>query len=453
MRMGRARERLGCGLALLSLGGLAMPTAAADPGDHVRTGNAEIIPYVDVLGAYRTNVYLLEGTVGGGQPTRSGAYLAVTPGLGMEIGGDDASFDFDVAYNLRKYLSSEQSNLDRYKDLSLAAELDLLPSSTLGVRLMDDLEISSRETEAVNASDAYVQHLENVAGGRVFVRPGSSMELALGGDFEYDDYDVPPSLNLQNISNLNSRSAYGPNVGYRWKFLPKTAVLADFEMRWFNWDDNFIDTRDASNPENVSAVGSGLGIADGSSWRVSAGLRGRFTSKLILGAVAGYGQITYDENSVIDDAANELVGDESEADASQGFGVDLKGFPLGLILALDARYELTEHQKFTFGYIKDFQDSYFTNFVSYGYAYVRYDGVFADLVGVTTEAGLRAEDYQGEITRKDNLVRARYDMSYFATPWLDVNGGVWWVRRVSASGAAGIEYDDVNVHLGATLTY
>ncbi len=83
MRMGGTRECLGCGVALLSLGSLATPTAAADPGDHVRTGNAEIIPYVEVLGAYRTNVYLLEGSVGGGEPTRSvWSDRRVLPGTG-----------------------------------------------------------------------------------------------------------------------------------------------------------------------------------------------------------------------------------------------------------------------------------------------------------------------------------------------------------------------------------
>lgn len=438
---------------VLSSASVFAGVANAGPGDHVRTGNAEIIPYLEVLGAYRTNVYLEEGTIGGGDPVQSGSLLSFTPGLSMNISGDDATFRLEGEYNIREYLKASQSNLDRYKNARLGVDLNLLPTSTLGLRLSDGLNISGRESEAINASDAYVQQLKNTAGGRVYLRPGSSMEFGLGGDLEYQDYNVPPSLNLQNIANLNSRLAYGPALSYRWRFLPKTAIVADFQMRWFDWNDNFIDTRDASDTENISQVGTGLGIADGRDWRVSAGLRGRFTSKLVLGVVAGYGQMVYDENSVVTDAANELVGDPSEADPSQGFGIDLKGFPQGLLLSADAKYEASENHSFTFGYIKDFQDVFFTNFVAYGYAYGRYEGVFADRLGTTAEAGVRFEDYQGEVSRQDNLLRTRFDLSYFATSYLDINAGVWWVRRVSASGDPSIEYDDLNVHLGATFTY
>lgn len=452
MRRVESSGRRALWLVLVASSG-ATSVAAAAPGDHVRTGNAEIIPYAELLGAYRSNVYLQEGTVGGGEPVRSGAYLSLSPGVIMNIGGEDATFRLDGEYNLRKYLDPELSNLDRYRDLHLGVDLNLLPKSTVGVRLNDELRITGRESEAVNASDAYVQQLNNVAMGRVYIRPGSSMEFGLGGDLEYQDYNVPPSLNLQNIANLNSKLSYGPALSYRWKFLPKTAVVSDFSMRWFDWDDNFIDTRDASDAENISEVGTGLGIADGRSWRASAGLRGRFTSKLVLGVVAGYGQLIYDEQTVVEDAANELVGDAIEADPSQGFGADLKGFPQGLILTADARYEASEDQTLTFGYVKDFEDVFFTNYVAYSYFYGRYEGIFADRVGTTAEVGMRLEGYEGEVSRDDNLIRMRFDLSYFATSYLDLTGGVWWIRRVSASGDPSIEYDDTNIHIGATFTY
>lgn len=444
-------------LAVASLATVWVSDAEAAPGDHIRTGNAEIIPYLDVLAAYRTNAYLQEGELGGGQPIRSGAYVQFTPGLDMSISGDDATFDFGVAYHPRKYLSPELTNLDRFKDVDLGARLKLLPSGLVGLNLSNTFRVTGRETEATNASDSYITHLRNETAGSVHVRPGGSMDIGLGGFVEFDDYDVPPSLNVQGITNLNDRLAYGPRLAYRWKFLPKTAVVADVELGWFDWSDNYIfivDTTADTEEDRITDFGEYLAVPNGNYWRGTAGLRGRFTSKLILGVVAGYGQMNFDDQSVIDDATSEGGADPTEYDpATAGFGTDVKGFPGGLLLTADAQYSLAEQHKITVGYVKDFDDAFFTNAVQYGYLYGRYDGTFADKLSARAEAGVRFEDYIGEITRTDNVLRVRTDLSYAVTDYLDVGGGVWWVRRVNTGGQFAQEFDDLNIHLAVGLAY
>ncbi len=179
-------------------------------------------------------------------------------------------------------------------------------------------------------------------------------------------------------------------------------------------------------------------------WHADAGIRGRFTDRLVLELLLGYGQMIYDEGSV------EGSGDFSEGD----IGADLTDFPDGFTTTFGISYAPEETHQFSVGYKKSFEDSYFTNYMTYHFGYFRYQGVFARRWTAQTELSYRYESFVGEITRQDNVIGAKLDGGYALTDFAALGLGAWWNERSSADGEhPEIEYDDFNVHLSATFTY
>lgn len=421
-------------------------TAWAEAGDHIRLGQAEVIPSVGLRAVRRSNVYLAEGktTVGGiavGAEEQSGTALRLHPALTIALDTDDTTLNFNVDYQAVKFIEEEHQNLDRYKDIELGLVLNTLKDSVVGLKLSERFHITGRETEADYASSAYINHLMNSTSGRIAIRPGSSLELDLGGNYTFDKYDISGETSSAGSPALNSRTAYGPVVDLKWAFFPKTAIVASYSHSWFTWENNLVDTK--GDGITVAEFGETLGIPNGSDWRATLGLRGRLTEKLVIGLIAGYGEMDYDEASV-----------PASAVPSERFDKDLSGFPNGLISIVELGYKATEAQSVTIGYRKAFQDVYFSNFVDFHNAFLRYEGLFADRVGAKAQVGYRFEQYVGEVSRDDHLINLGLDMSYKATKFLDLGAGVKWQQRGSADGLhSEVEYDDLTISLGLTATY
>ncbi|RME27718.1 MAG: hypothetical protein D6798_03950 [Deltaproteobacteria bacterium] len=445
-------------MQLLLVGLVVAPTAArAEPGEHIGSDDAQLIPAVELGAQHRTNVYLQEGEAGGGAPTADGTNLFLTPSLGIRAQNSDLQFKLDVSYTARKYLQADVSNLDRFNIIDADAGLRLLPGGKVGLRFGDQFSITGYEAEdtAQVMESAYQQHLLNDLVGMVVIKPGGPLEVEAGGDLRIDHWSVPeqtkPSANPDDpgydlLSSqpgpaLNSRTSYGPVIDGKWRFFPKTAVVADFTYQWFDWKDNVVDaTGDGISPEDL---GDFLGIPDGRLWKARAGLRGRVTSHLVLGAEVGFGQAIYDPTSVSDQAAELGLADSSELDSSAGFDSALKAFPAGIIGQLDVDYELNDDHKVNLGYRRDFQDVYFTNYVDFDRLSASYGGRFVDRLGVDVSATYRYERYHGEVERNDHLIKTGLTGSWYFEEYLSASLGASWARRASADGAhPEIEYDD-----------
>ncbi len=436
---------------LLGLPMLCSGVAMAEPGDHIRAGGLEIIPAIEFRGQRRSNIYLSEGesTDSDGNPVgleeQPGTAVRVHPSLVMSAKGAANNLDLSFDYNLVKFFEEEHTNLDRYKDFEFGLGTQLLNDSPVGLKLNERYHVTGRETEAVQSNSAYVTHTMNHTGGRIAIRPGSSLELDVGGIYTFDKYSVGGGSAGSSSPTLNSRTGYGPAVDLKWNFFPRTAIIATYEKSWFGWENNLVDTQGDGLTE--TEFGSSLGVPDGQLWRTSLGLRGRLTEKLIIGIVGGYGEMDYDENSV--------SGQDSEGDASsQGYDRDLKGFPEGMIGLVEVGYAVADSQTVTFGYRKGFQDVYFTNFVDFHNAFFRYESLYADRLGVKANLGYRFEQYVGEVNRDDHVINMGLDMAYHVTKWFDTVGGVQWRQRGSADGDhSEIEYSDTTISLGLNFTY
>ena len=426
-------------------------TALALEPDHIRAGNAEIVPSIEMRAIRRSNVYLTEGQaidVDGntvGAAPQSGTAILLHPSLAFGIEGEDTTVRFSLDMDAAQYLEEEHKNLNRYDDVELGLVFRTLNRAPVGLKLNERFHRTGRETEATYAKSAYITHVMNNTGGRLSFRPGSSLSVDVGGDFSYDKYDVSAESTVDGSPNLNSRVGYGPAVDLKWNFFPKTAIVGSYSQHWFTWENNLVDTKGDGLTE--SEFGDSLGIPNGSEWKATLGLRGRMTEKIVLGLIGGVGQMDYDESSV--------QGQAEEGNAKeQGFDRDLTGLTEGILGIVEIGYKPVEGQSLTLGYRKDFQDVYFTNFVDFHNVFARYEGKFADRFGAKVSGGYRFEQYVGEVSRDDHLLNAGVNLSVQVTRYFEVAGGVAWKERGSADGLhSDIEYDDVIMSLGVTGSY
>ncbi len=420
--------------------------AAASPGDHVRVGAAELTPSVKFVNQWQSNVYLQEDS------EQSGLNLQVMPGLSLELDGNNLQLKVDAHYTARQYLDSSFSNLNQYSETEFELDMVGLPNSAVGFDFNDSFSISTHATEATYAERALITHLTNNASGSFSIHPGGALDVDLGGHFSYDDFYTPLEASLANAAaNLNSKVHFGPKVGVKWTFFPRTAFVLNYSQSWFDWDRNLVVAK-GDETGNSQDLGAWLAVPDGASWRVTGGLMGRFTPKLLINLVGGYGQITYDEQSVLDYQGNTDVTAAEIDPVSAGFGQDLSGFPGGIIGKAQLEWSPNFANVITLGYSKDFEDSWFTNYLSYHYGFLRYKLLMGARLGVTAELGYRIESYVGEVTRTDQMMNTRGGFEYHASSWLDIGVDARWGRRLNPTSPV-IEYDDISAALTFTATY
>jgi hypothetical protein len=435
----------------------------------------DVTPALAVDAFYRSNLYLQEGEAGGGTPTVSGGGMQFRPTLDLRTRSRQVWLDLGVGYTARVMFPKAYevetdsgvrfdadgnivpnlSNLNRFNFVDGRAALVLLPESVVGLKVSDSAALTGRETEAVNATDAYLMLFRNQARGTITLRPGSSLELDAGAELDTQQYTLPECdkdvgcSNIENNAALNSRLAYAGVADLTWKFFPKTAIVASFDYGKFFWNNNFVNTQgDGLNPDEL---GNYLGIPDGTYWHVDGGLRGRFTEKLVLGAVLGYTNMTFDEATVTADAANQPDALPVDIDPAQsGYDADLKG----LTASVEAGFDFTENQRLVLSFGRDYQDVFFTNYVGFNRFTARYTGTAWKKLGYDLSAMYRREGYVGEVTRDDHFIRVGANAGYAIVDWMDVTGGLAWTRRASVGGSnPAIEFDDTYLSAGLLFHY
>lgn len=433
--------RVGAGL---SLAVIANPGAAlAQPGEHIHLGALEIVPTLQASGEYQSNAYLEEG--GEGNEPDPGFSVRVRPAAQLSISNDDLKLSAGAGWTLRHYLSSELSNLNRYSDFDVAFSMDTLPSSVVGFKLSEDLRNRARAADVGNnddpnaliPEDANLRRLVSQTLGQVAVHPGGALSVDVGGHFIYDKYSFPAEIVTEGQDQANTKTGYGPDLNLQWRFFPKTAIVLDARAEWYDWTPNV--RTDAS--DRVT------GVPDGFQFRATTGLKGRITEKVLVALMAGYGQITTDEDSVTSSTSSSAV-DVGE------IALDLSGFPDGLLAVAEVSWEMSSNHSLSAGARKEFSDVYFTNYVDFVNVFGRYQGRFFDRARVLGELTFRAEDYVGDVTRSDTYLRARGDLGWRVTSFLDLGGGVIYATRKNADGTAPqVDYTDVTAIVGATFTY
>lgn len=458
--------------ALVTVIAFAPTVAFAGPGDHVKVAGGELIPAVSFITTWRSNNYLTPGAAYSSDErfrTLPGVSMSVSPSLKLKTRSRYLNVDAMAVYEARKFLKEELTNLDRFNNVNLGIQTVILPEAFVGAKLSTNLRITGRESEAVNSDDAYLQQTTSKTAASVTVRPGSSLEIDVGGTFDLRDVKTPQPLDGTSSFSLNSSQGYGFLGNLTWKFFPKTALVATVERSYFDWENNttvLYDRADGPVDPNrfpgvlpfVLEEGTQglLYVPDGKLFRAEGGIRGRFTDKVIIGAVIGATRIIYDE---------QLDGSFTKEDRANGCDVatrgtkatvadDLVGLPCSLSGNLELGYDIAKDQRLVIGFLREHQDVFFTNYLSMNRSYVTFSGRIGDRVKPTVGMELNTQAYHGQVERTDQWFRSKADFSFHTAPWLDVTTGLWYTGRRSVGGEFGeVEYDDINVHAGLIFSY
>lgn len=455
--------------ALLALSSTA---AVAGAGDHVKVAGGELIPSVSLTSTWRSNNYLTPGAAYDSADrfrTIPGFNLSISPSLKLKTRSRYLNVDALAVYEARKFFKEELQNLDRFNNVNLGLQTVILPEGFVGGKVGTSLRVTGRESEAVNSDDAYLQQTTSRTNAALTVRPGSSLEIDVGGTFDVRDVKTPQPLDGTDNYSLNSSQGYGFLGNLTWKFFPKTALVATVERSYFDWDNNTTVLYDRADgpvdPNRFPGVlpfvledgGQGLlYVPDGKLLRVEGGIRGRFTEKLIIGAVIGATRIIYDDK---------LDGSFAKEDRATGcdvptrgtqatVGDDLIGLPCTLSGNLEVGYDISKDQRFVVGFLREHQDVFFTNYLTMNRTYATFTGKVGDRLKPVVGAEYNQQNYHGQVERTDGWIRAKGDLAVRTAPWLDVTTGVWYTGRRSVGAEFGeVEYDDVNVHAGLVFTY
>jgi hypothetical protein len=404
-------------------------TAHAAPGDHIRAGDAEIVPSVQAGAEYRTNLYRTEtDPVGGGS-------LLVAPGVAVTAGSDDHSFQMGGQWELRKMLFVQEneataglsageraSRFDRFNDFGVTAAASLFKREVVGFTISDAINMRNNTTDAQFSEAPFTTQFRNRLAAGLPIRPGPALAITPGALWTFDQYLVPRSDSFDSRV-LNYRHSYGPNLNAKWAFLPRTSLFANASYTANSWTEG---------PVGEAVPDTVVNALDSQMIRTMAGIDGRFTERIFLNLGVGYGVGLYED------------------------GISAAGLD-GLLLSAQGRYQLVQGEgdqggaSWTLGYQKEFRDSFFTNYVSINRIYTGLGGKIRDF-NPALRYELRFEDYDGSAQDRQDLVnRVTADVGYSVAEWAVITPGVYWQQRASSDDL--VEYDDWNIHLFATFTY
>ena len=422
-------------LAMMVFSGVA----SAAPGDHIRAGSVEIIPDVDVGAEFRSNVFRQEdGGPGAGN-------LFLSPGLRATAEGNDHQFQAGFDWKLRKFLfvGEEESGaidnavrrLDRFNEYSGTASAKLFKRNAIGFGLNESVSFQNWTADAPFADLPYSSHFRNALRAGVRVDPASALHIDLGGLWTLDTYYVPAVG--ERDEPVNRRNTFGPRLEARWAFLPRTSFVVRSTYVLNQWENN----RLVSDPELPDAD---VGIPNSTQLKALAGMDGQFTRKLFLRALFGYGGGDYDATSVDGTLSGQ---DELSASVSGAHR-----FLVNTQIRYDIRPTTKERAgtRVSVGYVRDFSDSFFTNYMALNQYYVAFDGRIGPVLP-TVKYELRQERYFGALTRDDVVHRFSTDFAYKIQDYATVSVGGWFHRRGSTE--ATVEYNDLNLHVFGTFRY
>jgi len=438
-------------------------TASAAPGDHIRVGDyTTIAPELETGVEFRTNSFLsvgaLQSTLRRDRAVPSFNYV-LSPSLDVRVDHPKVRFDVGGTYELRKFFDADlASRLDRFSDFTANVKLDVLPKGVFGFRIMDNAVRRNRVSDNPFRPSSLLSQIRNDLSGFLTVRPGPDLDLEIGGGWAFHNYRVPQAAGQSDLNTRNTRQAF---VNVRWRFFPSTSFVIEGQYHKNLWRTNWIPTGQTVTEEDlgngaVRTYGEFLAMPDSDMAKIMSGLRGRITRNLVMTSMIGWGLARYDVESVNEESAEDRGFGAEANPALAGFDQNLKGIQGLLVLLkadLDFGYaaERTFGQRLTLMYRKDFQDSFFTNFVHQNHLRVDLGSRWGRFLRTEAGFGPRFEEYVGEVDRNDIFLQADLDLEVLPTKWMGIRLGGMWVQR--ASSQREVQYDNLQAHFLLRFSY
>ena len=422
-------------LALVAGLSCVATTALAEPGDHIKLGaNTELAPDLDVGFQYRSNVTQ--------NPTdpQGGLNLTVAPGAQLKYETPGTRVTLTGDYKIIKYFTSRLSRADQFNDFDINFDGAFLKDRPLGFYLKERPSLVNNNSGQLGNTPFHTRFRNALSGG-FQIRPGPVLQFDLGGQFEYDNIQVPPGSTsaATDTRGFNSRIGGGGQLKSEWRFLPRTSIVLDADFTHYDWQQNVVAEGD---------LGTVVALPDSNHFRIMPGLRGRLTERVVVAAQVGYGSASYSEKSITDACPGQP---DCSDPAAAGFDAKLTGVER-LLAVLQVQFEIAEGRSVSVGYRKDFDDVFFSNYMAYNRLYGTVKSDFGTRVSTSATASFRQESYRGEISRNDVFVDVGGDVSYSLREWASLSGGLTYQQRVSPS-ATNVQYVDVQPRVLMTFTY
>jgi len=437
-----------CFAALLVAAVPAQAEFAPDGGFDVGA-NGKFQPGIRFLASFQSNVYRSESDAEGD------ITLRLEPHLKLLLRSENANFDLWSVYYLKKYTDAfvdhaydpvGHRDLDIFLNYDLGFDLETRPEGKVSFLLYDKFERKSTEfdntsipstTEGTEESARFHQYslmdrLGNDARIGVAVRPGSSLEIEGLFHFDVDKYSGATEQGIS--SEAAERRTYGVSwdlygsVNVRWRFFPKTSLLFSSDFGHMMWNPDLQESLGGSMDDSLT----NLNQYDNDHWRVWVGMQGKFSRKISLQALVGYG------NTYFKDMPE---GSDGNLSGAQGF--------LGRI---QAHWKPIKTQQFTLGFLRDYRHTYFTNYYVTTSPYLRYRGQIAGFLLPSADFMYGYREIGGEVARNDHELRARAQVDFQITKFFAV-GVQYTMWSIIASDSESALFVDHMIGLGVDFGY
>ena len=334
--------------------------APAEPraGSGLGSGNLSFHPGLRLEAGFDSNVFFDDEQ----EKITTSPTLGVVPSIGLvtrRATNVDLQLDAELLY--LQYFSDDQKVADQSGfTFDAKGQVTFNPNGAVALKISDSF---TRSNEPPNGAgfESY-NRISNTLAGAVVIQPGGKVLTAeVGGAFTLFRHTYLTDLDRQTI---------GLDAKLKWKFLPKTAVMLQFD-----WDFNSYKVKDRtipfhdddSLPSFLEPFLNDTGIKNVNSQPLRiqggvAGLLGRRFSVVLLG---GWGKGFYD----------------SGEDFSSVIG------------RVEGAYEIGPTSRLRLGYMRDFSDSSFANFFAFHKVYGRYNQQFGSRFEMGLEGAFQLQQF------------------------------------------------------------
>jgi len=385
-------------MASHSLGLAAMLLASSAQGEGPGIVAGDLLLHLDAFanGSFDNNVFYEDDS----EDPQSSPVLRAGAGLGLENRSPNkvaVEAGADVSY--RHYLGSDneleaRNTIDRFALKGIAA---FLPRAPITVELHE--ELGFRDNPAFDDTEFGFRMLDNSLGLDVRFRPGDNpdnrpFEMLLGYRWQLVDF-VGDDANGLNAT-VAEKAAHHVRFLTKWRFLPKTALLA--EVSW--------SAIDYGEPLDITLVGAGGQVSSAAADRdsrplaVSFGIKGLVTRRVSTTLKVGYRNSFHNEGS----SFSSVIG------------------------TAELTYAIEPTIRATLGYNRDGRDNAFSNFYILNQAYGTADFYFLDRFSLGGRVGFDhyafSEDAGGlvrpEGQRTDPVLRGSVFAGFSPRDWMTV---------------------------------
>ncbi|MBA2662526.1 MAG: hypothetical protein H0U74_09550 [Bradymonadaceae bacterium] len=346
-----AKLRTTCHIAAFIALVIAVPgSVRAEPGDGLRSGNLQLSPGVMLGTGFDTNLFYGSGS----EEIRQAPMGILEPRLKIAT-IEPTNFDlaFNGAVGWTQYFSLQEDAVTRQSGLSsaLSGSGTLNPRGNLSLRLSNHF-LRTNETPS-SSSDDSVNRIWNRSGVVLGFHPGGRV-LESHLSYNYTVY-------RHNLYTNLDRGSHGLGWRSSWKFLPKTALVADATYSIVGYRG-----AQADDAERIVKVNS-------TPLRLLGGVNGLLTNRLGAKLMAGYAWGFYD-------AGDSFQGVVGLAEGYYGFGSH------GM------------NNRLRIGYEYNFRDSPISNYYTFHRVFGGYEqGLMNNRLrlGLETETQIRDYRYAG----------------------------------------------------------